>query len=82
MLNALLITGTGAFAIVLWRQRPYRVGTVAMALPMTTQIVAASGWVAWQITGIFENIGVVQEGMMTIARPQTLVDGPAPRRSW
>jgi ATP-binding cassette, subfamily B, multidrug efflux pump len=41
---------------------------------MTTQLVAASGWVAWQVTGIFENIGVVQEGMLTIARPHTLVD--------
>jgi ATP-binding cassette subfamily B multidrug efflux pump len=45
-----------------------------MALPMSMQIVSASGWVAWQITGIFENIGVVQEGMMTIAKPHTLVD--------
>jgi ATP-binding cassette subfamily B multidrug efflux pump len=76
VLNAALITGTGAFAIVLWRQGHIGVGTVAMALPMTTQIVSASGWVAWQVTGIFENIGVVQEGMMTIARPHTLVDGP------
>jgi ATP-binding cassette subfamily B multidrug efflux pump len=75
-LNALLITGTGAFAIMLWRNGHVGVGTVAMALPMTTQIVSASGWVAWQITGIFENIGVVQEGMLTIARPHTLVDRP------
>ena len=28
------------------------------------------GWVAMRITEIFENIGVVQEGMMTIARPR------------
>jgi ATP-binding cassette subfamily B multidrug efflux pump len=76
LLNALLITGTGAFAIVLWRHGHIGVGTVAMALPMTTQIVSASGWVAWQVTGIFENVGVVQEGMMTIARPHTLVDDP------
>jgi ATP-binding cassette subfamily B multidrug efflux pump len=76
ILNALLITGTGAFAIVLWIHGHVTVGTVAMALPMTTQIVSASGWVAWQVTGIFENIGVVQEGMMTIARPHTLVDRP------
>jgi len=76
LLNAALITATGAFAIVLWRHGQVSVGTVAMALPMTTQIVAASGWVAWQITSIFENIGVVQEGMMTIARPHTLVDAP------
>jgi len=75
-LNALLITSTGAFAITLWAHGHVSVGTVAMALPMTTQIVSASGWVAWQVTGIFENIGVVQEGMLTIAKPHTLVDAP------
>ena len=75
-LNALLVTGTGAFAIVLWRYGHISVGTVAMALPMTTQIISASHWVAWQITDIFENIGVVQEGMMTIARPIALSDPP------
>ena len=79
LLNALLITSTGAFAIVLWRYGHVGVGTVAMALPMTTQIVSASGWVAWQVTDIFENIGVVQEGMLTIARPHTLTDRPDAR---
>ena len=74
VLNALLITGTGADALVLWMHGQVGVGTVAMALPMATQIVSASGWVAWQVTSIFENIGVVQEGMMTIARPHTLID--------
>jgi ATP-binding cassette subfamily B multidrug efflux pump len=76
LLNALLIVATGAFAIMLWRAGHVEVGTVAMALPMTMQIVSASGWVAWQVTGIFENIGVVQEGMLTIARPHTLIDKP------
>ena len=74
VLNALLITLTGAFAIWLWRNGHIAVGTVAMALPMTMQIVAVSGWVALQITSIFENVGVVQEGMLTIARPHTLID--------
>ena len=31
---------------------------------------------AYQVTTIFENIGVVQEGMMTIARPIALTDRP------
>jgi ATP-binding cassette, subfamily B, multidrug efflux pump len=75
VLNALLITLTGAFAIWLWRSGHIGVGTVAMALPMTMQIVAVSGWVALQVTSIFENVGVVQEGMLTIARPHTLTDG-------
>jgi ATP-binding cassette subfamily B multidrug efflux pump len=50
------------------------VGTVALALPLAWQIVNISGWVAWQVTAIFENMGVVQEGMMTIAQPIMLTD--------
>jgi ATP-binding cassette subfamily B multidrug efflux pump len=72
----LLVTGTGATAIALWTHGYVTVGTVAMALPLAWQIVNISGWVAWQVTSIFENIGVVQEGMMTIARPITLLDQP------
>jgi len=49
---------------------------VAMALPMMTQIISVSHWVAYQVTTIFENVGVVQEGMLTIARPHTLTDRP------
>ena len=75
-LNALLITGTGAMALVLWTRGQVEVGTVAMALPLAWQIVNIAGWVALQITTIFENVGVIQEGMMTIARPMTLADPP------
>src|SRR6202035_3178281 len=76
LLNALMVTGTGALALVLWTRGQVAVGTVAMALPLAWQIINISGWVAWQVTSIFENIGVVQEGMMTIARPITLTDQP------
>ena len=75
-LNALLVTGTGALALFLWSRGQVSVGTVAMALPLAWQIVNIAGWVAWQVTNIFENIGVVQEGMMTIARPIALTDRP------
>jgi ATP-binding cassette, subfamily B, multidrug efflux pump len=75
-LNAMMVTGTAALAIHLWVIGAIEVGTVAMALPLTWQIVNISGWVAWQVTNIFENIGVVQEGMMTIAKPIALADAP------
>jgi ATP-binding cassette, subfamily B, multidrug efflux pump len=76
ILNALLVTGTGAIAIALWIRGAVQVGTVATALPLTWQIVNAAGWVAFQVTAIFENIGVVQEGMSAIARPIALADRP------
>jgi ATP-binding cassette, subfamily B, multidrug efflux pump len=75
-LNALLVISTGGLAIFLWTRGAVAVGTVAMALPLAWQIVNAAGWVAWQVTTIFENVGVVQEGMSTIARPIALTDRP------
>jgi ATP-binding cassette subfamily B multidrug efflux pump len=45
-----------------------------MVLPLTLQLTNMSRQVALQIADLFEEIGVVQEGMMTIARPLQLVD--------
>jgi ATP-binding cassette, subfamily B, multidrug efflux pump len=75
-LNAMLVVSTGGLAVFLWTRGVVGVGTVAMALPLAWQIVNAAGWVAQQVTSIFENIGVVQEGMSAIARPIALSDRP------
>jgi ATP-binding cassette, subfamily B, multidrug efflux pump len=75
-LNAMLVTGTAAVAIWLWVHGKVEVGTVAMALPLSWQIISIAGWVALRVTDIFENIGVVQEGMSAIARPIMLTDKP------
>jgi ATP-binding cassette, subfamily B, multidrug efflux pump len=76
LINACMVTSTAGLALLLWSRGQIEVGAVAMALPMAWQIVNSAGWVAWQVTNIFENIGVVQEGMMTIARPIALIDRP------
>ena len=68
------MTGTAGLSIWLWVHGKVSVGTVAMAIPLSWQIISNAGWVAMRVTEIFENIGVVQEGMMTIARPITLTD--------
>ena len=73
-LNALMLAGETTLAIVLWQRGRVDVGTVAMAIPLTWQIAAAAGWVATQVTDIFEAMGTIQEGMMTIAKPIALAD--------
>ena len=74
VLNALLIAGSGALALVLWRYGAVEVGAIAMVLPLTLQLTNMSRQIAMRITEIFEDIGVVQEGMLTIARPLQLPD--------
>jgi ATP-binding cassette subfamily B multidrug efflux pump len=48
-------------------------------LPLAWQIANVAGWVSWEVTGIFENIGVVQEGMQTITVPHSGTDRPEAR---
>ena len=76
IMNALLLTGTATIGIWLWVQGTISAGVVATALPLAWQIANIAGWVSWEITGIFENIGVVQEGMLTIAIPHSGIDRP------
>jgi ATP-binding cassette, subfamily B, multidrug efflux pump len=73
-LNALLIAGSGALALILWRYGALEVGAIAMVLPLTLQLTNMSRQIAMNITEIFEDIGVVQEGMLSIARPLQLPD--------
>jgi ATP-binding cassette subfamily B multidrug efflux pump len=79
LLNALLIAGAGALALVLWRYGFVEVGAIAMVLPLTLQLTNMSRQIASRITDIFEDIGIVQEGMLTIAQPLQLPD-PADAR--
>jgi ATP-binding cassette, subfamily B, multidrug efflux pump len=80
VLNALLIAGSGALALLLWRYGAVEVGVIAMVLPLTLQLTNMSRQIAMRITEIFEDLGIVQEGMLTIARPLQLPDaaGAAP----
>jgi ATP-binding cassette subfamily B multidrug efflux pump len=78
-MNALLLVSTAGIGIALWGHGLVTAGIVATALPLAWQIANVAGWVSWEVTGIFENIGVVLEGMETIAVPHALVDRPDAR---
>src|SRR6266478_9553525 len=75
-LNALMVVGTGVVAIWLWNTGHIAVGILAMALPLTWQIANIAGWVAQNVTAIFENVGVVQDGMRSISVPRLMPDRP------
>src|SRR5262249_9034705 len=79
MLNGILVFAAGAIALILWRYGKVEVGAIAMVLPLAFQLTSMSRWIAFSVTDIFEQVGVVQEGMMTIAQPLRLVDQPDAR---
>ena len=79
LLNGLLIVGVVGWAIALWMQGEASVGVVAAATALTLRLNAMTGWIMWALTTFFRQLGVVAEGMETIAQPIDLIDDPQAR---
>ena len=73
-LNGVLMGGTGVLSVWLWMGGELTVGAIAMTAGLAIRIANMSGWIMWVITGVFENVGTVQEGMETISVPHSIVD--------
>ncbi|WP_419708945.1 ABC transporter ATP-binding protein [Pseudomonas sp. NFX224] len=73
-MNGLLIVGTTGLALWLWTQSLISVGAIALATGLVIRIVNMSGWIMWVVTGIFENIGMVQDGLQSISQPVSVTD--------
>ncbi|MCA1936929.1 MAG: ABC transporter ATP-binding protein/permease [Asticcacaulis sp.] len=75
-LNAALLLSTGVLAVWLWGQGLITVGAIALVGALTQRVLNMSGWVMFQVTSLFENIGTVQNGIETIARAHSVSDAP------
>ena len=75
-LNGILLVAASGTAIWLWTLHHVSVGDIAVVCGLVIRIVAMSGWIMWTMADVFENIGVVHDGMETIARPNALQDAP------
>ena len=75
-LNGLLVVGCVGWAVWLWQGGNASIGVVAAATALTLRLSAMTGWIMWALTSFFRNLGVIKEGMETIAQPITLVDRP------
>jgi ATP-binding cassette subfamily B multidrug efflux pump len=77
--NSVLLVSVGVIAVWLWELGAVTIGDIAIATGLALRVVTMSGWVMWTAIGIFDNIGQVQEGLRTIARPRSLEDHAAAR---
>jgi ATP-binding cassette subfamily B multidrug efflux pump len=77
VLSVLLIIGTAGVALWLWTQGKVGVGAVAAATALALRLNGISHWMMWEMASLFENVGVVTDGMSTLSRPHAIVDAPA-----
>ena len=76
VLNALNLFGVGATSLWLWSIGAVSAGAIAFAIGLVLRLKGMSHWIMWEVSGLFENIGVVQDGVETISRTRTVVDAP------
>ncbi|WP_127561302.1 ABC transporter ATP-binding protein [Nioella ostreopsis] len=75
-LNGFLVVAVVGWAVWLWMLGTASVGIVAAATALTLRLNAMTGWIMWALSTFFRSLGVVSEGMETIAQPITLTDAP------
>ncbi len=80
VLMVALILGAGGLSLWLWMQGQVGIGAVAAVSAMALRLNGMSHWVMWEMTGLFESVGTIQDGINTLSRPRAVVDAPDARR--
>ncbi len=73
-LNAALIFVIVALSLWLWTRTLLSAGALAAAVGLLLRISGMSQWIMWEISALFENIGVVKDGLNTLSLTQGVQD--------
>ncbi|MBI1392473.1 MAG: ATP-binding cassette domain-containing protein [Alphaproteobacteria bacterium] len=72
--NCLGILLVAALSIHLWSNALISVGAIATAIGLALRLNGMSQWVMWEVSALFENVGVIYDGMEILTRAQAVTD--------
>jgi len=75
-INYVLLFSIAALSITLWLDSAVTVGVIAVAISIALRVQGMSKWIMWEVSGLFENIGTVVDGMNTISNDVEIKDVP------
>ncbi len=76
LLNGLLLFSVGATSVGLWLGSSISVGAVAVGVGLVLRLQGMSQWIMWELSNLFESIGVVFDGMEMLSRKTEVQDKP------
>ena len=74
--NCVLLAAVCAIGIGQWLNGAMTPGAVAVAASLVLRFQGMSQWVMWEMSALFENIGVVRDGINSISLPRIVADRP------
>ena len=72
--NCLVVFMVAATAIWLWLGAAVSVGAIAVATALALRLNGMSQWIMWEVSSLFENIGIVHDGMAMMTIPHSVTD--------
>ncbi|MFZ1813585.1 MAG: ABC transporter ATP-binding protein [Rhizobiaceae bacterium] len=74
--NCIVVFLVAAMSIWLWQQNLVTIGAIAVATSLALRINGMSQWIMWEVSGLFENIGIIHDGMSMMTVPHDVTDRP------
>ncbi len=79
LMNNLLLFAVMAVGITQWLNGAMTPGAIAVATALVLRFQGMSQWVMWEMSQLFENIGIVRDGINSISLPRVVADPPGAR---
>ncbi|WP_280140645.1 ABC transporter ATP-binding protein [Devosia crocina] len=76
LMNCLLLFSVFGVGIWQWLNGNMMPGAIAVAAALVLRFQGMSQWVMWEMSALFENIGVVRDGINSISLPRVVADKP------
>ncbi len=76
LLNAALLFSVAMAGLLLWVNGLTSVGALAVGVGLVLRLQGMSHWIMWELSGLFESIGVIYDGMQMLSTKQEIKDKP------
>lgn len=74
IINALLLFGVGVAGVLLWMNGQVGVGALAVGVALVLRLQGMAHWIMWELSGLFESIGIIYDGMNMLSTRQDITD--------
>jgi ATP-binding cassette subfamily B multidrug efflux pump len=74
--NCFAVFVIAGLSITLWLNSVISVGAIAASIALALRLNGMSQWIMWEVSGLFENIGTVYDGMAMLAKSTAVEDKP------
>lgn len=76
IINSMLLFAVGAAGVLLWTNGQVGVGAVAVGVGLVLRLQGMAHWIMWELSALFESIGIIYDGMQMLHTRQEILDRP------